>query len=637
MLQIVTGMYFREGVRLNSTVHRAVLYTNREFLGSEEIGLPVGKLLPSSGFQPVSTVTVSVTEHLEALLPDGRQDILISSGGTELIDDLADVLSFALNAVFSRDHDLVHRLVPGSPQHRSRWSAASQLRGTFDPLLAVTDAEVEDVRSFMTRLLELRRPEFEAAMRAIRRIVHAWQKVADDPTIAYTNIVAAIESLSARHRGLPVPTWQNVDGRKRRIIDAALEDADESTAARVRQAVIEAEHAGARMRFAEFVRANVSPEFFRGEAVDALRPIRGADLRRAVSLAYDIRSRNVHSLTDLPPEAWLFSDRADTVSPPGTGVMLSLEGLSRLARHVVHSYIATAPTGTDDTFNWREAIPGQMKAELAPEYWIWTPDGLTQHTATRYLDAFIRHLNDAKAGRRQGVMNMDGVLAHVETLVPGTAPSPARTAMIALYVLWHRSLPAETHRDGALAFIAKYQEVLNVPSVSAFAAGLLTGRLSAWSSDQWLTLATGRRDERATKSAQPLLPALDAALLMVAAEELLAAGQPGPAAQLAGWAVEEMPGNETLRAWEASVTEGQPRIKVNLEALILGTQPEADVTPEPQAARGIDTEPEAEQPPHGDQSQAGPGDDGAAPDGAARLPPAKAESGAAATVDIPDS
>ena len=53
--------------------------------------------------------------------------------------------------------------------------------------------------------------------------------------------------------------------------------------------------------------------------------------------------------------------------------MLSLEGLSRLARHVVRSFVGSAPTGTDATFNWREAIPGQMKAELAPQYWIWRP------------------------------------------------------------------------------------------------------------------------------------------------------------------------------------------------------------------------------------------------------------------------
>jgi hypothetical protein len=296
------------------------------------------------------------------VLPDGRDDILIATSGTELIDDLADVLSFALNAVFSRDHDLVHRLVPAaSSADRRRSSTSSQLRGTFDQLQIVTDVKIEDVRGFMTSLLALRRPEFEAAIKAIRRIVHAWEKVMDDPTIAYTDIVAALESLSAMVQTVPMPTWRNVDGRKRKLIDAALEGSDEGTAGKVRQAVIEAEHAGAKMRFVEFVLANVSSAFYRDEAVDAIRPIRGADLRRAVGLAYDIRSRNLHALTDLPPEAWVFTGGSDTESPPGVGTMLSLEGLSRLARHVVRSYVASAPTETDATFNWRAASPKTLR------------------------------------------------------------------------------------------------------------------------------------------------------------------------------------------------------------------------------------------------------------------------------------
>lgn len=64
-----------------------------------------------------------------------------------------------------------------------------------------------------------------------------------------------------------------------------------------------------------FVMDNVSPEYFRTEAAGVVRPIRGADLERAVKLAYDIRSRNVHVLEDLPPEAWVLGDGADSRTP----------------------------------------------------------------------------------------------------------------------------------------------------------------------------------------------------------------------------------------------------------------------------------------------------------------------------------
>jgi hypothetical protein len=154
--------------------------------------------------------------------------------------------------------------------------------------------------------------------------------------------------------------------------------------------------------------------------------------------------------------------------------------------------------------------------------------------------------------------DMNGVLGRIEALAPGMAASPAGTAMIALYFLWHRNLPSENHRSGASSFLAKYQKALMAPSVTAFVTGLLTGDLPAWSDDQWLALATSRRHERATmKSAQPIPSELDAALLVTAAHVLLAAGQESAAAELAGWAVEEMPGYKPLCAWETSVAPGE--------------------------------------------------------------------------------
>ena len=127
VLQIVTKLYFREGVPLHSTVHREVLYTNCGFLRSGVVDLPVGKLAPSTGMMPVSPVTLSVTEPLEAEDPDGARSMLVATSGTALVDALADVLSFGINAVFSRDRDLVKRLVPDSLDG-SRQSAAFRLR-----------------------------------------------------------------------------------------------------------------------------------------------------------------------------------------------------------------------------------------------------------------------------------------------------------------------------------------------------------------------------------------------------------------------------------------------------------------------------------------------------------------------------
>lgn len=214
MLQIVTKMYFRVGVQLHSTVHRAVLYTNLTRLRADLIELPVGELAWSNGTNRVSTATLSVAEHLEAEHPDGTPSVLIATAGTDLLDDVADVLSFGLNAVFSRDGDLVKTLIPESLDALSRSARARPFRPTFEPRRYVTDPELDELRHFMTQILGLERRYFERAMRAISRIARATQRAIDDPTIAYVDLVAALESLGD-DIDAPVASWRQMNGRKR--------------------------------------------------------------------------------------------------------------------------------------------------------------------------------------------------------------------------------------------------------------------------------------------------------------------------------------------------------------------------------------------------------------------------------------
>jgi hypothetical protein len=152
LLQIVTGLYFRECVKLNSTTHRQVYYTNCSFPPFDGVVFPVGRILPSTTLSAVSAVMIEAVEHREALAADGTDDFVIASGGTELLDDVAAVLSFAMNSIFSRDHDLVRRLVPESSGGSARPSAkrpVDQLRDTFDANRFVSTAAIDEAREFM--------------------------------------------------------------------------------------------------------------------------------------------------------------------------------------------------------------------------------------------------------------------------------------------------------------------------------------------------------------------------------------------------------------------------------------------------------------------------------------------------------
>jgi hypothetical protein len=69
----------------------------------------------------------------------------------------------------------------------------------------------------------------------------------------------------------------------------------------------------------------------------------------------------VHSLEDLLPEKWALGDRAETVNPRRVGLMLSIEGLNRLARQVIREFVAHAPTDQIDEFDYRTALPNFLR------------------------------------------------------------------------------------------------------------------------------------------------------------------------------------------------------------------------------------------------------------------------------------
>jgi len=302
VLQIVTGKFFRD-VELQDYTHRRVLYTNAQFFSQDGIDLPMATLRPSTDMDPVTTLTVDLFERLEAVQRNGEPEFMVATSGDELLADLAFVLSFALNATFSADVDQVRRLVRRTLDDRDRSTPAHILRRTCDPRVFIDDREIDDLLAFVEQLIALNRENFELAMKAIRQVVNACRRAADDPSLASTMAVAALESLSGGVEPPPV-TWDRLDPRKRKLIDPSLEGLDEDVRERIRTAILEAERAGATHRFVAFVLGHVLPAYYREQAVDAVRPVSAFHLPKLLSRAYGIRSKNVHILEDMPPEAW---------------------------------------------------------------------------------------------------------------------------------------------------------------------------------------------------------------------------------------------------------------------------------------------------------------------------------------------
>ncbi len=549
MLQVSAGRYFRPDIEIRERPHRRTVYTNAWLLDPTSVGLPVGTITGSTEFAAVSTVMIEAMDRLEAQKFDGSASMLVATGGDELIDDVAYVTSFVLNRTFSRNDDQVHRLVVADGSARRRHSAASMFPGLFDGAQVVHATEWDAVQAFMTDLVALGREDFARSMRVIRTTVDATRRAIGDPTGAYTDIVAALESLGDDHLTSPT-TWDRYDSAKRKIIDSALSDLDAADAARVRNAILEADRAGLKRRFVASTLARISPAYYRAEAGNAVRPPRAADLERMLGIAYDIRSRRSHVLQDLGAEAWIFADGAETTFEVKFDRILTLAGLWRLTRHVVMRFVADAPKTQPEPWDYWGALPGQVQLQLAPQYWIGNAEAFDDWSAARFNGA-VEALLSWRSGESNDGFNLTAVVDKIEHTVPRLPDGDAKTTMVALHVLWHDSLRPQDRSTIAAEFIEKYGSCLDLPTPMAFTVGVLCDRgIPVWTADQWSELASSRHAARRTGKEDPLPATIDALLQLEAADQLEAAGRHEEAVALAANAVEESPGNAAIIAWE---------------------------------------------------------------------------------------
>ena len=282
---------------------------------------------------------------------------------------------------------------------------------------------------------------------------------------------------------------------------------DDDAAKRIRAAILEADRAGLKRRFVTSTLGRVSTTYYREEAIETVRPPRAVELERMLSIAYDIRSRRSHVLQDLGDEAWVFTDGAETTFEGSFKHILTLAGLWRLTRHVVHRFVADAGKTQPEPWDYRGALPGQIQARLAPQYWIGQAGGFDAKNAPRWFNGFIEALITWLSGNDQDGFDLTRVIEKIEQLVPLLPDGEAKTTMVATHVLWHEWRHLDHHRPNAAQFIEQYGPCLDRPTPTAFTVGVLSNRRPpVWTPDEWgnngveAPRRTGQRKGVATSS-----------------------------------------------------------------------------------------------------------------------------------------
>ena len=560
MLQVSTGKFFKH--EAHETLRRGIFYTNyRIFHDNARLETRVGTLQPAFGAHGLGALTCEIIERIQKIPGGPYPGEMFATSGVTLINDFAAIVSFALDITCTTDLDLARRLTSSElPSLGADLVPQKYIPRMFDRSVHWQPGDPDRLQRFVADLMALERKSYEAAMRAIRRYVIGAHRISDDVNLAYALFVMSMESLAQEFDEFD-PAWSDYDQAKRRRVDEALSRADEVTADKVQAAILANEHVALARRFREFALAHVGPSFFREEAETVAGAISRPDLSIALRQAYSIRSSYVHHLQDIPRLLVGIDGFHETMEVDGQPT-LTFAGLSRVARHVINTFVARAPKVEKEEFDWMKDVPGKLTMRTAPEYWIANSQGFEVATARQYLEAFMGQVVGRLMQPSATVTDIRPVLAKIETLVPGLAKPTQRLPMLALYFIFNFFAP-ENFRSGSYpGIVDTYRTDFDAPSIPSLAAHLVTGQNPDWSLPAMEDLHAKYFGERHHADTLSLGRLLEAAFTLRLAEQNRAAGNADRARELIAFAVEVCPKHKGLRHFEASLEpEGLQEIR----------------------------------------------------------------------------
>ena len=518
MLQIITGKFFKAEER-HISEGKGVLHSNyRWYL---PIDTCVGKLEPLGTRAALTTYLYTFTNQIEK--QRGNFSI-VRTGDGEIIEQFRLLCAFGLRATFAEDRSWVaHFCRSGTVGQSDEYAPSQLLPRYFAPRLEGTLEEAQEFATIVAKTVSLSRSDFLSVITALQAFNGALEVVGSSVDLAYSMLVYALESLSQKYIEYE-PQWADFDDRTRRKLEPWLAKVDDETAGAVRNALLVDAHLKLRARFQEFICTYVEDSFFTVEAERRAFPLQQPELRRAVRNIYDVRSAYVHELTPLMNQLRLPQIAEGDVFRWEGEPHLTFSGVVRLADHVIRTLIRRLSSVENEDFNWRDALPGIVRLNVAPQYWIHQAPGFRGDTASEYFGGFLEHFVGS-ALQGESICGMNAVMEKIEQ--NGTqGKEQDRRSMLSLYFLYNACLRPELRRPNWEQFLENQKAIVDQPCIEMMAARVMLDAGFPWTAAEGEVALARYNETRFHRGILHLHPWIETALHGAVANQALREGLP---------------------------------------------------------------------------------------------------------------
>lgn len=478
MLQIISGKFFESDDRFSHD-GKGILFSNYSWV--QAIETCVATLEPVDTYASVSSYVVSYCNQIEKEKPPAK-NVLVRTGDSEIVEQFMIICSFFLEAFFHQDRSVVATACRDQKYSSSDYCIPSQfVPRVFSRQIRGNTKEIDDFTNFVDEVICLKREDYTSVITSLRCFNDAMQIVGVNIDLAYSLLIYSIEALAQRSDSFK-PTWEDYPQNTQYGLNDIFIELDTDVAGRIKDALLKDSNLKSTVRFLNFVRGNIEDSFFIQESPEGYMALRRSEFDRALKNAYVIRSKFAHLLQPIQ-EQLRHPQMADgDIVRFADEPYLTIAGLARIARHVIRNFINKANKVVHEGYDWRASLPGIMRMEMAPQYWIWQHEGVKAEHATKKLSGFLSQLEAVKL-RSEAITDLRDLLEKYEKLICQSS-SPYRVQLLTTYVLYNGYVNEEHRNKNYSKVFEKNKKIFDECTIETMLAWLLMGQNWPWQKEE---------------------------------------------------------------------------------------------------------------------------------------------------------
>lgn len=331
---------------------------------------------------------------------------------------------------------------------------ANYLRSNLDLNLEVHEDAINNGIYNIQRLIALSRKDYYTMITCIRTYCASIRLLENDPNLAYSMLIFALESLSQSYDEY-VPVWEDYDENIKNKLEQKLKGIDERICEEIKQTLLTDSHLKLSRRFLHFILNYLDDGYYLDKKIT--NKILKDDVEDALKNAYNIRSKYAHALKLIMDQSVVDnvskeSDFYRSNSEP----FLTYSGLLRLTKYVIVNFISNREIVEKERIDWVESLPGMMKAKLGPDFWMSKMESENCLGASIRLEGYISGLSNNKVYEITDVIKM-----YIERF--DHVKEEMKRSILALCIIWKDTVKhSEEQIQFYKQFIDNHKERINI-------------------------------------------------------------------------------------------------------------------------------------------------------------------------------